>query len=260
MTIKIAFFDIDETIYDGKVKNFAEDAIRSIKQIQANGIKVCLCSSRPNDSIRHLGCHGQGIVWDAIIGSGGGTAMVGDKPVRLFTIQQDIAERFFSYCNDKGYVFEMIGIQDRHVNKELNECGREFYTRFIDKEPVISNKLYENLTQFHLFHTDEHDEEIIKAFPDLCFCRYCWFAVDIVPVVYRKGDAIEDVLKYFGYSKDEAVGFGDDLQDLSIAENVGTFVAMGNAKDEVKAAAQLITTNIDDNGIENALRKLGLIE
>lgn len=260
MTIKIAFFDIDETIYNGKTKSFVEDAIRSIKQLQNDGVKVCLCSSRPNDSIRHLGCHDLGIVWDAIIGSGGGTAMVGDKIIRKFTIEHDVAERFFNYCNERGYVFEMIGVNDRHSNVALNDCGKEFYTRFIDTEPVISNKLYENLTQFHLFQRDEHDEEIIKSFPDLCFCRYCWFAVDIVPVVYRKGDAITDVLSYFGLAKDEAVGFGDDLQDLSIAENVGTFVAMGNAKDEVKAAAQHVTTNIDDCGIENALKSLGLVK
>ena len=65
MTVKIAFFDIDETIYDYRTKSFAPDAIESIKELQSTGVKVCLCSSRPNDSIKYLGCHDQGIVWDA---------------------------------------------------------------------------------------------------------------------------------------------------------------------------------------------------
>lgn len=260
MDVKIAFFDIDETIYDYRTRSFAPDAIPAIAELQKNGVKVCLCSSRPNDSIRYLGCHDQGIVWDGIIGSGGGTAKVGDQYVRSFLIDQKVAERFYQFCDSRGYCFEMIKLEDRHTNIELNDCGKEFYTRFIDCDSKPSGKLEENLTQFHLFARDDVDQEIIEAFPELCFVRYCWFAVDIVPVHYRKGDAIEDVLKHFGFKKEEAMGFGDDLQDLSIAENVGFFVAMGNGKPEILASANYITTPVYDNGISNALRHLGLIK
>lgn len=260
MSIKIAFFDIDETIYNNRTKSFAPDAIPAIKKLQENGVLVCLCSSRPNDSIRYLGCHDQGIAWDAIIGSGGGTAKVGNEYVRKFLIDSNVARRFYDFCDSRGYCFEMIQLEDRHTNRPLNDCGKEFYSRFIDCESKPSGKLEENLTQFHLFARNDVDNEVIDAFPELHFDRYCWFAVDIVPVHYRKGDAIVDILQHFGLTKDESIGFGDDLQDLSIAENVGTFVAMGNGKPEVIAAADYVTTSVSDNGISNALTKLGLIK
>ena len=35
---------------------------------------------------------------------------------------------------------------------------------------------------------------------------------------------------------------------------------MGNAKDDVKAVADYVTTSVDDNGIANALKRYGIIE
>ena len=35
---------------------------------------------------------------------------------------------------------------------------------------------------------------------------------------------------------------------------------MGNAKDDVKAAAGYVTPSVDDNGIANALKQYGIIE
>jgi len=36
-------------------------------------------------------------------------------------------------------------------------------------------------------------------------------------------------------------------------------VAMGNAKDHVKAAADYITTSVDENGVAEALKYFGII-
>jgi len=39
----------------------------------------------------------------------------------------------------------------------------------------------------------------------------------------------------------------------------GIGVAMGNAGDAVKAAADYVTDSVDENGIENALKHFGLV-
>ena len=45
--IKAAFFDVDNTLYSWKKKEFVLSGIESIKAIQKKGVKVFLCSSRP---------------------------------------------------------------------------------------------------------------------------------------------------------------------------------------------------------------------
>ena len=48
--------------------------------------------------------------------------------------------------------------------------------------------------------------------------------------------------------------------DIEMLQFAGIGVAMGNAGDSVKAAADYVTDTVDDCGIEKALRYFGLIE
>ena len=62
-----------------------------------------------------------------------------------------------------------------------------------------------------------------------------------------------------GLDISECIAFGDGGNDIPILKTAGIGVAMGNAADNVKAAADYVTTHVDDNGIANALRHFGAI-
>ena len=62
-----------------------------------------------------------------------------------------------------------------------------------------------------------------------------------------------------GLDISETMAFGDGGNDLSIIRRAGIGVAMGNAGPDVKAAADYVTTSVDDDGILNALVRLGVI-
>lgn len=51
------------------------------------------------------------------------------------------------------------------------------------------------------------------------------------------------------------MAFGDNFNDLSMLEHVGLGVAMGNASDEVKARAKLVTKNNNQPGIAETIHK-----
>ena len=52
------------------------------------------------------------------------------------------------------------------------------------------------------------------------------------------------MLRHYGFSKDEAIAFGDGHNDIEMLEAVGIGVAMSNAKDEVKAKADLCANQL----------------
>ena len=54
------------------------------------------------------------------------------------------------------------------------------------------------------------------------------------------------------------MAFGDGGNDLGMFGVVGTAVAMGNAASEVRAAADVVTDDVDHDGIFNACRRLNL--
>jgi hydroxymethylpyrimidine pyrophosphatase-like HAD family hydrolase len=68
------------------------------------------------------------------------------------------------------------------------------------------------------------------------------------------------VLKYYHISTDEIMAFGDAANDISMLEYANIGIAMGNASDEVKKHADFVTTDIDDDGIYNALKYFQIID
>ncbi|MFM9597375.1 HAD hydrolase family protein, partial [Streptomyces scabiei] len=52
---------------------------------------------------------------------------------------------------------------------------------------------------------------------------------------------------------------GDSWNDVEMFQVVGTAVAMGGADPELQEMADLVTTDVLDDGIHNALTRLGLL-
>ena len=89
--------------------------------------------------------------------------------------------------------------------------------------------------------------------------RWCPFGIDIISKTGGKVTGIKKMLEHYGITEQEIIAFGDAENDLDMIEFAGIGVAMGNAKDEVKAVADYVTTDVDENGIWNACKYFGLI-
>ncbi len=64
---------------------------------------------------------------------------------------------------------------------------------------------------------------------------------------------------HYGIRNDEILVFGDGPNDVDMLRDVGFGVAMGNGCAKAKAAANYVTTDVDDDGIYRALKELGVI-
>lgn len=73
------------------------------------------------------------------------------------------------------------------------------------------------------------------------------FNIEINPEGVSKAAAIEEVCRMIGCDMSEAVAVGDSLNDIAAIRACGLGVAMGNAQEEVKAAADVVTgTHLED--------------
>jgi hypothetical protein len=70
-----------------------------------------------------------------------------------------------------------------------------------------------------------------------------------------KGKAIDILFNALGFTPNECMAIGDQDNDVSMKDHVGLFVCMGNASDKVKAVADYVTTENDENGVAYALSK-----
>ena len=100
------------------------------------------------------------------------------------------------------------------------------------------------------------EEQQLERLRDLPWCRYHREYLFVEPT--DKAVGIKLILDKLGADYSDAVVFGDALNDMSMFIDDWTKVAMGNACPELKAKADLVTTDVGDDGIYNACVKLGL--
>lgn len=83
--------------------------------------------------------------------------------------------------------------------------------------------------------------------------------LDINPLGTSKGLAVKEMIQHYDFDASKTLAIGDQENDVSMIEAVGTFVAMGNAVDHVKMKAHHVTRTNNDDGVAHILEKLGII-
>ncbi len=77
---------------------------------------------------------------------------------------------------------------------------------------------------------------------------------EIMPRGFSKASAMNFVADTLGIPMEETVAIGDSSNDIPMIERAHIGIAMGNATEDVKAIADYVSTDLTENGIENALR------
>ncbi|WP_438434154.1 Cof-type HAD-IIB family hydrolase [Gorillibacterium sp. sgz500922] len=81
------------------------------------------------------------------------------------------------------------------------------------------------------------------------------FNIEVNPSGVSKESGLLEVCAMRGITMDEVIAMGDSMNDLSMIRAAGLGIAMGNAQEEVKAAADYITALNTEDGVAKAIRK-----
>ena len=245
--IKIAFFDVDGTLLKLGSKEPSPKTVQALQQLQANGVLLCMATGRGYLSIPHF----EGVDFDIWLTFNG--SYVRSKDTVLFKNPLD--------ADDKHRILQNL--------KQMHRAAAISNEHFI-----VTNGTDPDLAQYFSFGSEklvisEHfdalcEEEIYQI---MCSCNSteyaqilqgthatqitAWWdkAVDIIPLSCGKGNAVRAVLAHYGFSKSEAIAFGDGRNDIEMLEAVGTGVAMGNALEEVKARAVVLCRSVEEDGV-----------
>lgn len=260
MKYEAAFFDVDWTLYDHASHRYIESGIEAIKRLSKQGCKVFLCSARNYESIRTFGLYRLGIRWNGYISNAGGVAKVGNCYVLKQLVDHQIIRKLCKTALDLGRNIEIVTTKTRFMIAPPDQYTKEYYGIFKDPMPKVRPYRNEDCVSVLFFGPQEYDEELKTRNPGLTYFRFAPCGMDIQVLPHIKGDGIKAVLDYIGVSKEKAIGFGDDIQDISMSEACGCFVCMGNGKEETKKKATFVTKRIEEDGLSYALDYLGAFD
>ena len=245
--IKAVFFDIDGTLVSFKTHRVPDSTKRAIAILRAKGIRVFIASGRQLLAINNLD---------------GGYCIVGEKVIYKHSMPSEDMVSLVRYMEEQES-FPCIFVHENtfyinYTNERTNEIFR--LLNFPQPPSLPLREAVEGeVFQLVAFFTKEQEKAIMAAMPHCEATRWNPLFSDVIPKGSSKQVGVDKMLDYFGISLEESMAFGDGGNDVLMLKHVGIGVAMGNAEDEVKLAADYVTDSVDEDGIEKALRHFGVI-
>ena len=98
-------------------------------------------------------------------------------------------------------------------------------------------------------------ETLPAMLPDIAVSSSVRNNIELNALHANKGEALKQLADYLGCGISQTLAFGDGANDLSMIRMAGIGVAMENASDAIKAAADAVTLSNDADGVAVGIRK-----
>ncbi|MGY0691422.1 HAD family hydrolase [Virgibacillus sp. FSP13] len=261
MTYNVLFLDIDGTILKPD-HTYSASTKEAISQAKAKGIEVFLATGRPLHEIADLA---KELGVNSFIGYNGAYAIyqnetILDEPMNTNTVEQflEIAEKngheIVLYTNGKNY---FTSLESPEVNNFIETFQMKKNERFTNAivDRVLGATIMKLDPSQASFYEIEADIRLSQV--NIEGVEHCY---DIIRKSVNKGEAIKNVLKRLDIPKEKAIAFGDGMNDKEMLLTVGEGFAMGNAHPDLFDHAKHRTTSVEESGIFNGLKELGLVK
>ena len=255
--IKAIFFDIDGTLVSHKQEKVPDSTRRALKALRENGIKIILASGRHKIDLDELPV--KDLEFDGYLVLNGQLLLDANRQMYsglgIDEEEMKILSRIFK---TRKIPFAFMTENGRYINY-IDDTVVSTLGDTMGSIPDLGTFSGEKIYQIWAF-VPEKEQEVLRGLLDECdITSWNDTAIDIIPKGGGKSTGMQVFLDKNGLDRSEIMAFGDGENDMTMLEFAGIGVAMGNAKDSVKAVADYVTDSVDEDGIENALKHFGLI-
>ncbi len=260
---KALFFDIDGTLVSFETHRIPQSTIKAIEEAHAKGHKIFIATGRPKAIINNLAELQNRNLIDGYITMNGAYCFVGEDVIYKSAIPQEEVQAMATFCKNKNVPCIFVE-ENRMLVCQPDEMVRKIFYEFlhVNKLPEVS---FEEATQGSIFQmtpfiTEEEEQEVLPHIPTCEIGRWYPAFADVTAKGNTKQKGIDEIIRHFGIRLEDTISFGDGGNDISMLRHAAISVAMGQAEDEVKQAADYVTTPVDEDGIRNAMKHFGLID
>ncbi len=262
----IVFFDVDGTLIDWTKRIFEPTKVTksAIEKLRENGYLTILATGRPKSSIDEglldLGLNGY-------IASNGAYAEIDNKVLFNKTIDNNELKVLLDFLEENNVVYMLEGQENLYVLDINNEkisnlieeanLNRDKFTEDWNRDTVKVSKI------IAVSFDDKSFDLVYKRFEKEGYAFMCNLSngnlFEIYKAKYTKGYGVDHLLNLLDISKDKAYAFGDGENDIEMFQAVKYGIAMGGYHERLEPYAYDFTENVENEGIEKGLKKLGLV-
>lgn len=262
MKTSALFFDIDGTLVSFNTHEIPQSTVRAIALAKEHGVGVYISTGRPLQIITNLKQIEKYI--DGYITTNGALCIVEGKTVCCNPIPKEDVDALIADADRCDYAVLVVGesgvrlynpkpVFDEIFVRDLNVTNID---KSLDARELMRR---EKILQLTPFFSQDHERKLMPQLPDCVSGRWHPAFTDITAREADKGKGLEAMAEYLGLDVSETMAFGDGGNDVAILRRAGIGIAMGNAGNEARSAADYITSSVDDDGVRNALKHFGVI-
>ncbi|MCI9331226.1 MAG: HAD family phosphatase [Oscillibacter sp.] len=260
----VVFLDIDGTLLNSN-HQVPPGTKRFLNQLENTGVPVVLCSARYQRGVeliaKETGLH------SPVVCLGGSLILSGNRSILYDAkIETSFAVKFKHFVQDRfSNIAISIYLYGEWFTDNLSHPLVRRDTRILQNEPLYGNleTVAQSMPQIHKLQCVGEPSQILQIqqeaasqFWDMDFLGSGDGYLEVMKKGVSKCEAVKFLQKHYHLQTSEIVACGDQFVDMEMLRYAGLGVAMGNAPIEVKAAADLVTTSNDEEGIYIALRNL----
>lgn len=257
--VKAVFFDIDGTLISFRTHKMPETTLQALQTLHRQGVKLFIATGRAPKSTDFLKEY---FDFDGTVSFNGQycfdhNGAIYQNPLPAGAIRNAVpymAQNNIACCFEtlEKNVFNLV---DQRVLDLLALVGMAH----VVPECADVSDLNADIYQLTAYVSAAQESGLMRLMPGCKAVRWYPTFVNIIVENGGKPVGIAKVCEKYGLSIDEIMAFGDGGNDVDMLRFAGTGVAMGNAADSVKQAADYVTADIDDDGIFKALKHFDVI-
>lgn len=268
MKYKILVLDLDGTLTNKK-KEITEHTRETLIRAQEAGVKIVLASGRPTYGIMPLARQLELDKYEGYILAYNGGQIIDCKTGELmYENVLDPAVYPYLYECAKSNGFQILSYKDEYIISENADDQYVQHEAFLNRMP---SKTVENFLDVINFPVAKclivgDPEPLAQLEPvmkkelesKMNVFRSEPFFLELVAKGIDKARCLAVLLEELGMTPDEMMACGDGFNDLSMIEYAGLGVAMANAQEVVRQAANYITLSNEEDGVAHAVEKFML--
>lgn len=261
---KVLFFDIDGTLLTSK-QTIPESAKKALKEAQKQGHLIFINTGRTPyilpDELKNFG-------FDGFVCGCGTYITLHNQILHESYLPEELCQQTLEILRQ----YKIPAFLEHHHGLFYNDdvLGEPsetalLFIKHLGARPLSALSKEElkhfAFVKFIAFFDERSDIESFRSFIE---DKYIYFmhneaAWEISQQGFDKATGMKVVLDHLGLSVEDSYAFGDSVNDLAMLQYAGTSIAMGNSMEEILPYCDYQTTNIDDDGIKNALEHFGLL-
>ncbi|MGV3762120.1 Cof-type HAD-IIB family hydrolase [Parapedobacter sp.] len=258
--IKVVFFDIDGTLLGLKSKVIPDSTVEALALLKAKGIKIIISTGRSYEHAKFLAPYG----FDGFITFNGSYCVDGGgQSFFRHTIDVDDIQLLYDHLTTiESFPVGVMTTEGSFISDITDDVTATFKLLKLEvphAKPFVS-ALETEVLQLNLFVDENKELHLINNVLRNCeSSRWCPEFIDVNARGISKQIGMEQFFARYGLTAAEAMAFGDGGNDIQMLRTAGIGIAMANAGDNVKAAADFVTDTTEENGIWNALTRYEII-